>query len=242
VLGDVLSNAVGYMDRNEGVGVMGCRVLNPDRSVQLTCFRFPSLAHLALLASGLHRLRWPRWCGSHRMRHWARDDERDVEVVTGCFMVVRRAVLDHVGLLDESFFFFAEETDWCRRIAMAGWKVRFAPIGEIIHYGGASADQLLERRGLLLGEGLTHLHLKHHGKFSAGAAWLLLWLFNLSRAVAYGVAQSLSGREAHRKRAGYYWTIWRRFGEAWPLMAAVSGANRQGFAQGPCKGCAKPGR
>ncbi len=80
------------------------------------------------------------------MSNWNRDDEREVEVVTGCFMMVRREACLEVGTMDEAFFFFGEETDWCLRFKQAGWKVKFAPVGEIVHLGGASFQELCQTR------------------------------------------------------------------------------------------------
>lgn len=181
VLGDVLKKCVRYMDEHDDVGILGCRVLNSDRTLQPTCFQYPTLANLFLWTSGLARLPWPRFLGKYQMAHWKRDTERDVNVVTGCFMVVRQATIRQIGLMDESFFFFAEETDWCRRFNEHGSKVRFAPIGEIIHHRGASAKQLDYRRDKMLIRALVDYHRKHNGPIAAFAAWGIMLVYCLSR-------------------------------------------------------------
>ena len=112
-------------------------VLNTDGTLQYTCSRFPTLPGLLLLTSGLWKLGWPPFLDRYQMRRWDRRDERNVDVVSGCFMMVRKAAIDQVGLLDETFFFFAEETDWCRRFQKVGWTLRFT-VGEITHHGGGS--------------------------------------------------------------------------------------------------------
>ncbi len=201
VLGDALQTACDYMDKNPDVGVLGTRVLNTDKTVQLTCFADPSLLNMALLALGLHRLPWPRFLGRDRMRHWRRDCERDVDVVTGCFFMIRPAMMQQVGLFDEQFFFYGEETDWCMRIRSAGWRVRFAPLGEVIHHGGASAGMLHERKGLLLADGLVRVHAKHHGTASAACAWLLLLLGNALRAIVFGLRGMLPKQYESRRSA-----------------------------------------
>lgn len=213
VLGDVLTEASRYLDMHRRVGVFGCRVLNTDRTMQPTCFGYPSLVCLGLLATGLQRLPWLGW---HRMHGWARDTERDVEVVSGCALWVRREVAEQVGLLDEQFFFYAEETDWCRRIAEAGWTVRFAPVGEIVHYGGASSVQLNDRRGLMLAEALVRLHRKHGGLVGGVLAWALVTLNIIVRAIVL-LPAGLLGRHGSRGRR------WResiralcRVWSAWP--------------------------
>lgn len=214
VLGDVLARSIRYLESHPDVGVMGCRVLNPDLSLQPTCFRYPSFTNLALLTSGLARVEWPRTLGRYQMRGWKRDDERDVEVVTGCYMLVRRAAYEQVGGLDESFFFCGEETDWCRRFARAGWKLRFAPVGEIIHIGNASGRRLDARRDVLLTTGLVRLHFKHGGALAGRAAWLLLWCFNATRWLAWSGASWFKPSAATRRE--HFRNVLARFGEVWP--------------------------
>lgn len=215
VLGDVLSKSVRYLDERPKVGAMGCRVLNPDSTMQATCSGWPSNLDLIFSFTGLSRLRWPEFLSRFRMTHWKRDDERPVEVISGCYMMVRSEVLEQVGLLDEEFFFFGEETDWCRRIANAGWQLMFAPVGEIVHYGSASARKLNHRRDLLLTGSLVRLHRKHQGIFSAAVTWSILFFFNLSRAFFWSL-RSLGNRVKHGVQAKHFWnvTIGMLLGEA----------------------------
>ncbi len=120
VLGDVLPATVAYLDARPDVGAMGCRVLTPGGDVSPTCFRDPSVLNTALGVTGLAHLPWPAWLGRERMTRWRRDSERDVDVVTGCYLAVPRRVIDAVGGLDEGYFFCGEESDWCRQIRAGG--------------------------------------------------------------------------------------------------------------------------
>lgn len=216
VLGDVLSRSTVYLDRHPEVAVMGCRVLNRDRTVQHTCFREPSLLNILLKTTGLFRLGWPRFFCREHMPYWQRDSERDVDVVTGCYMMVRRRALAHVGLLDESFFFCGEETDWCRRFRQAGWCVRFAPVGEIIHYGNASGRRFEHRRDVLLTAGLVRFHRKHGGRCAAAVAWMLLWVFNVTHFLAWWVVGAVRPTPAARARSAHFRRVITGFGEVWP--------------------------
>ena len=146
-----------------------------------------------LLMSGLGKFSWPPFLDRYEMRRWDRRDERDVDVVSGCFMVVRMTAVSLVGLLDEGFFFFGEETDWCRRFQKAGWTLRFAPVGEITHHSGGSTRKLSYKRDLMLSNALVRLHLKHGGLFSGLAAWLIILAFHLSRALFWTAAAVFSG-------------------------------------------------
>jgi len=124
-------------------GMIGCRVLNTDHSLQVSCMRFPSLR--GFLASALFLPKCFPKCGFpgyEDLTGWAHDEERDVEVLKGCFILARSGAVMEIGPLDESFWLFGEETDWCCRMSRAGWKVRFIPCAEIIHHGGESTKKL----------------------------------------------------------------------------------------------------
>lgn len=207
VLGDVLAASLRYLDANPAVGAMGCRVLNLDRSMQRTCSMWPSLTNLILLTSGLWKLRWPRFFGRYQMMDWHRDTARAVDSISGCYLLLRRAVLEQIGPLDEAFFFFGEETDWCRRMRDAGWQLMFAPVGEIVHYGSASARKLNHRRDLLLTDAMVRLHTKHGGRAAGAAAWSILFCFNLSRAVFWGLRATLQRRPVNTERAGHFYRV-----------------------------------
>lgn len=213
VHGDVLAASVAWLDAHPDVAAMGCRVLNPDGTMQRTCSMYPSVLNQALMASGLWKLSWPRFLGRYQMSHWQRDSERDVEVISGCYLLVRREVIDSVGMLDESFFFFGEETDWCRRMRDAGWRLVFSPVGEITHYGSVSARKLNHRRDVMLTEAKVHLHRKHGGLGPALAVWLLAAGFNGSRA-AYWSVRGLFSTSA-RARARHFRQVCANLGQAW---------------------------
>ncbi len=221
ILGDVLQASVAYMreERNRRVGAFGCRVLNTDGTMQPTCYAFPSNLHLLIMALGLNRLPWPPLFRAYQMSDWQRDTERDVDVISGCYLLVRREVIDEVGPLDEDFFFFGEETDWCRRIQQAGWAVRFAPVGEIIHHGGGSARKLNHKRDLLLTESKLRLHRKHGGRLSAMVTFFILAFFNSARAV-FWTARSLVDASA-KARAKHFRDVCREFGSLWPVCTGA---------------------
>ena len=216
VHGGVLAESVRYMDAHRDVGMMGCKVLNEDGSTQMTCSRFPSFFNLALQTLGLNRLRHPRWLQRYQMLDWDRDDEREVEVISGCYLLVRRETLERIGLLDEAFFLYGEETDWCRRCAEDGWKLVFAPVGCITHLGSGSSRQLNYRRDLMLTEGTVRLHRKHGGTGSAIGVWLLLLVFNVSRSVYWSLRSLPDSSDGTAARADHFRRVVRHFSRAWP--------------------------
>jgi GT2 family glycosyltransferase len=211
ILDDVLEKSVRYMNEHPDVGIMGCRVLNPNRTLQPTCFEFPNFLNLFLVTFGLARLPWPRFFGKYRMTGWKRDCERDVDVVTGCCMFVRHDAMREIGFLDESFFFFGEETDWCKRFEEEGWGVRFAPVGDIVHYGGASAKQLNHRRDILLIGALVDFNRKHGGKLIGYFVWALLWISNVMRYLGFLVVSIFDRKGSTSRRRDHFRNILKDF-------------------------------
>ena len=198
VLDDVLQRSVEYAREHRDVGAFGCRVLNTDRTMQPTCSGFPTLFRLLLLATSLDRLKGPAFLDGYLLRRWKRDTERDVEVISGCYMLIRREVLEQVGGLDERFFFFGEETDWCLRMRQAGWRLVFAPVGEIIHHGGGSVRKLAFKRDVMLTDATVRLHAKHGGRLGGILAFLILFGFNSTRALYWSLMAWIAGKGEDR--------------------------------------------
>jgi GT2 family glycosyltransferase len=179
ILGDVLQESVKYMDNHDNVGVLGCRVLNSDFTLQRTCARQPNLLMGVLKTTGLHRL--GSLFGFEHYDNWLRDSEREVGVVTGCYLMTRRSIIESTGGLDEQFFFNYEETDFCRRVADRGWRVTFSPVGEIIHLGGGSSGKDNPWREFNLAKGKIQFFRKHSGAVRAFLTWIQVLAFWKSR-------------------------------------------------------------
>lgn len=216
VHGDVLSQSYQYLEQHSDIAVLGCRVLNEDGSLQITCAQYPSLANLVLLTSGLWKLRWPKILGRYQMAHWKRNDERDVDTVSGCYMLVRACAIKQVGVLDEQFFFFGEETDWCKRFRDAGWRVSFAPVGEITHFGSVSARRHNHKRDLMLSRAMVRLHRKHGGVVAAAVIWTVLFIFNTSRAFFWALRSLFSRKPEVHERYRHFTGVVREFSSVWP--------------------------
>lgn len=213
VLGDVIEKSLCFLEENPSVGAFGCRVLNTDRTTQQTCSGYPSLPRLLSKTLGLDRLGFMP--DNYLMRRWDRDDERDVDVISGCYLMIPAPVLEQVGPLDDSFFFYGEETDWCHRCKQAGFRLVFSPVGEIIHHGSGSAKKLNYRRDVLLTSGLIRLHKKHSGLPAALLCFLVLGFFNASRALGYGVLSALQVRQAQPRFAHFY-KVTLNLRDTWP--------------------------
>ncbi len=196
IINDAISKTVSVADNNPDAAVVACKVLNPDGSLQPTCFMFPSILNMVLSSSYLYKLLpRSRFFGREQMTWWDRNDVRQVDVVTGCFMLVRQTAIERVGLLDEQYFMYGEETDWCYCFKQAGWKVMFTPVGEIIHLGNQSskshpASMLLQLRGSIL-----IFMKKHHGPMGYAFACVLVCAFFALRVPIWAFLALVPGRK-----------------------------------------------
>jgi GT2 family glycosyltransferase len=108
------------------------------------------------------------------MFYFKHDAIRDIEVLAGCFLVVRREALEQVGYLDDQFFIYAEDIDWCKRFWESGWRVVFFPGAEAIHYGGASSSNAPLRFSAAQEQSRVQYWSKHHRKLSVLAFYCII--------------------------------------------------------------------
>lgn len=178
VLKGSIDRMVVYIRQHPEVGMLGPKTLNPDRTLQPSCMGFPTLWNIFCRALALDSL-FPesKLFGGRLMAFWPHDTIRTAEVLNGCFWMVRRDALDQVGLLDEYFFFYGEDIDWCKRFREVGWKVVFFPDAEAIHYGGGSSSNAPIRFYLEMQRADLQYWKKHHSKPSA-IAYVLITLLH----------------------------------------------------------------
>ncbi len=135
VFPDTIENLVKYMDENPEVGIAGPKLLNPDRTVQCSVYRFPRRITPVYRRTPLGRTEaGKREVERYLMKDCGRDSAQYVDWLLGACLIVRREALEKVGLFDERFFLYFEDTDWCRRFWEAGWKVAFAPSSAMVHF------------------------------------------------------------------------------------------------------------
>lgn len=170
ILDNVIGNVVAFADKHPKAAVVGCRVLNPDRTLQRNCFRFYSTLNMLFDALFLRSL-FPRHplFGRKLYGDWKFDSVREVDVVVGCFSLVRMDAIKEVGVMDEIFFVYGDDIDWCYRFVKAGWKVMFAPVGEIVHYGGQTTRQARSKFALQL-YGAYLINVRKH--YSTATFWM----------------------------------------------------------------------
>lgn len=137
-----LSEIVNYLDQNPDIGVLGPKILNTDGSLQYSARRFPSLIAGMFRNTVLDKL-FPsnRYVKNYLMSDWSHDEISEVDWLSGAAMVVRRETIERIGPLDERFFMYCEDMDWCKRAHCDGWKVVYYPKVSLLHRIGASSDK-----------------------------------------------------------------------------------------------------
>lgn len=184
---------VSHLDTHPGVAVVGPKLLNPDGSLQQSCYRFPSPVRAWLENLWISAVCSPgSILGDYR--RWQHNEQRNVDWVIGACMLVRAEALQSAGLFDERFFMYAEETDWQKRIRSCGWQVHFEPAAMVSHIGGASgAFGGLNQQAF---ESLDRYQLKHHGRLGLFAFRLAMVVGCTMRVVVWGAASLLPSRRA----------------------------------------------
>jgi GT2 family glycosyltransferase len=217
-----IAQLVAYLDGHPEVGVVGPRLLNEDRTLQRSCFRFPTP-----LQAWLENLWITALVADHPYfgdyRRWAHDRERDVDFVVGACFLIRRSVYEQVGGFDERFFMYQEEADWQRRIQQAGWRVTFTPNAEVTHLGGGSGGSEPERVNRSFFESLDSYAKKHHGIVGLLSIRTAMLVGCSLRAVLWAVV-AIAPRWRERAKAKarkHAWLVGRQLFTGFPANAPV---------------------
>lgn len=178
-----LASLIFFMENNSRAGACGARLLNGDGSLQHACHpmltperEFWRLMFLERLGNNV----------TYPMQRWDTHRVRQVEVIKGACLLVRRQALDQVGLLDEGYFMYTEEVDLCYRLAQAGWSLWYVPQAIVTHFGGASSRQVHDEMYLELYRSKVRFYRKYGGEGRANH-------FKGYLAVAYGLRATLFG-------------------------------------------------
>jgi GT2 family glycosyltransferase len=207
-IGDALSRLVQYLDTHPDVGLVGPQLLHTDGQIQSSRRRFPTAATFFFESTWLTPLAPSSILRRYYVLDQPDDAVLDVDWVTGAAMLTRREVVVQVGGMDESFFMYSEELDWCRRIKAAGWRVVYCPAAQIVHHVGKSSEQALPARHINFHRSKIRYAHKYHGRTTA----TLLRLFLLA---SYGCQlgfELLKGALGHKRqlrqqRVRAYWQV-----------------------------------
>src|SRR5262249_27827637 len=153
-----------YLREHPRAAIAGPQLLRRDGVIETSARGFPD--HFTFLFnrySLLTRL-FPgnRFSRRYLLSDWDHLSEREVDWLSGAFMMVRRAAIEQVGGMDETFFMFNEDVDWCRRMKLAGWVNVYVPDARVLHHIGVSRGRVAPRLIVERHRGMIHYFHKHH--------------------------------------------------------------------------------
>lgn len=208
-----LNTLLRFMDSSPLTGAAGARLLNPDGSLQVSCFPTPTLFrefwrlfHLDVLSP----------TAVYRMESWSTSQPRAVDILLGACLLLKRETLDQVGLLDEDYFMYSEEVDLCHRVKNGGWQLHWVPEAEVVHYGGQSTKQTSEKMFFHLYLSKIQFFRKNQGQFSAQVYKLVILLAATVRLLLVPLTLFESGNQ--RKQHMSLSNLYRRLLFALPQM------------------------
>lgn len=205
VLPNCIQDMLHFMEQNRSVGLVGPAMVGSDGTVQCSWMQLPSLWNFLFAAFALNRV-FPRLaapCGQ-AIHDCSWDRVRDVDVLNGWFWLARRLALEEVGLLDERFFMYGEDMDWCTRFLQAGWRLVYFPLARAIHYGGGSSENDPVRFFIEMHRANLQYWQKHKRAFTKAAFLGVVAIHHLFRVAGYGLlylaSRSHSLEAAHKIR------------------------------------------
>ena len=216
VLDHAIDKVFAFAQRRPDCGIWGGRTLYADGSLNPTsCFAKMTLHSVLFRVLGLNGVfRHSKFFNAEYYGDWPRDTEREVDIVTGCFLLIRRDLWDRLGGFDDAFFMYGEEVDLCLRAQALGVRPHITPDATIIHHGGASQAVRSDKIIRLLRAKIELI--KRH--FPATQTWLgcgLFRLWPLSRQWAYRVAVRVRPGDRMRKDSQAWTEVWARRKEWW---------------------------
>jgi GT2 family glycosyltransferase len=189
VLPGCLDALADFLDQNPKVGNVGPRVLNPDMTLQSSCRRFPTLWNNFCSAMGLAtKFQKSKFFAGEHMLYFSYDQTIPVEVVVGCFSMIRRETFEAVGLLDEDLFMYGDDVDWCRRCWNAGWEVYFFPGARAIHDRGKTTAPYPVRFAVAQQRSILQYWRKHHGFWGVLGVRTIMFFRHLVRYTFAGLS------------------------------------------------------
>lgn len=177
-----------FMGAHPQVGICGPKVLNTDGSLQKPCRRGESTPWAVLsYFLGLSAL-FPRsrFFGGYLMNYMGEDEAHAVAGISGSCMLIRRAVIEAIGFLDERFFAYQEDADYCFRARQAGWQVYYVPAAQITHYGGEGGSRVQPYRSIYQWHRSYYLYYRKN--LASNYFFLFNWLYYLAMLVKLALA------------------------------------------------------
>lgn len=137
-----MKSLIDYLDNHPEIGIAGGRILKLDGTLDLPCRRsFPTIGNIVLQSLGLYKL-FPnnRHFSNYYLTYTDEQKPRSIDCIMGAFMIIRKDVVKNIGLLDETFFIYGEDIDYCYRAKKGGWHVYYYPPLVLEHYHGKTTS------------------------------------------------------------------------------------------------------
>ncbi len=179
---DSIAALIDFADQHPQAGMVGPMLLNPDGSYQGSFAWQPTIISELLSASGIGVRVFGRWFPNANPKQAKHAQETGY--IQGACMLVRSDAVNQIGLMDEGYFMYSEEPDWCLRMAQAGWQIWYTPAARIVHYGGQSTRQRRHEMVVALYRSKVRFFAKHYGQNSAD--WFCTMLLAILRLKHYG--------------------------------------------------------
>jgi hypothetical protein len=192
ILPAAFDQLIDFMDGNPEIGICGPKVLNRDGSFQKQCRRgeprpLAMISYFLRLSSLFPN---SKLLGGYLLGYEDEDATIEVDALSGSCMVIRREVIDQIGYLDEHFFAYQEDTDFCIRARQAGWKVYYYPRAQVIHYGGQGGSKVEPYRSIIEWHRSYWLYYKKH--LADDYFFLINWVYYLLMGVKLGVSLAVN--------------------------------------------------
>jgi hypothetical protein len=207
---NTIEHMVAFMDGHPEAGMAGCKLLYEDGRLQPSCSTFPTLFTEFCIATGLDKL-FPKspLFGKYRMTYWDFDDVREVDVILGAFMLVCATAIGEVGLMDEGYFMYSEEVDWCYQFKEKGWKIFFYPHVEALHLWGGSIRQIRIEMLIQMYRSRIAFFRKYYGRQSANLLKLIVGFGCLLRIAPGAWYYRWSDNPQSRQKHQAFWRLLR---------------------------------
>lgn len=202
-----------FMEQNPGIGLLGPKMLDAGGVARRSGMRFPTFWGVLLRSLAADTLLKGRaGSGNWLMKDFQFDQLRDMDVLNGWFWMARREAVNRVGLLDEGFFMYAEDLDWCKRFHENRWRVVFYPDAEATHYGGGCSANDPLRFSVEQQRANMQYWKKYHSRISLLFYAIAVWLGHAVRFVGWGLTgfAKPSARERARFEVKHNFECMRR--------------------------------
>lgn len=198
---NAVSRLAKFLDDNPDCGAVGPKVLNSDGTLQLACRRsFPSIKASFFRLTYLSKV-FPKskFFAEYNLTHANPDEQLEVDALSGSCMMVRKSVIDKIGLLDEDIFMFGEDIDWCWRIKEQSLRVVYLPESVIYHVHGASYRHRPLQATINLHKGMHVFYKKHLAKKYWAPFNILVYAAIWSRALLFILVNQIRGLLPRRR-------------------------------------------